>query len=156
TRSLLFAGQWSEGLTCTEEAMDRLAEDQTLGIDVLSYNPYTMLAELRAGMLVSLGRAAEGLQWVQNAIPPARANHHVLMLGSASADYGGVYSDVGDPQVSLAHGRQGVELGDKAGGPLHRAFAYTQLGRAYVRLGSYAEAVTALERSREIVRESHV
>jgi adenylate cyclase len=155
TRSLLFAGRWSEGLTCTEEAMDRLAEDQTLGIDALGYNPYTMLAELRAVMLISLGRAAEALQWFQNAIQRAREDHDVLMLGSSSADYGGTFSDVGDPQVSLAHARQGVELGDKVGGPLIRAFAYTQLGRAYVRLGSYAEAVTSLERSRQIVRESH-
>src|SRR5262249_6910661 len=32
TRSLLYAGLWSEGLTRAEEAMDQLAQDPTLGI----------------------------------------------------------------------------------------------------------------------------
>jgi hypothetical protein len=34
-------GLW---ILCTEEAMDRLAQDLTLGIDTLGFNPYTHLA----------------------------------------------------------------------------------------------------------------
>jgi tetratricopeptide (TPR) repeat protein len=37
-----------------------------------------------------------------------------------------------------------------------RVFAYGQLGRAYIAVGSYVEAVTSLERSREIARASHI
>src|SRR5262249_994924 len=62
---------------------------------------------------------------------------------------------VGDPQVALSHARQGVEIAEKAGGQLTRILAYKQLGEAYLRAGSSAEAVTSLERSRAIVRESH-
>jgi hypothetical protein len=64
------------------------------------------------------------------------------MLGVACADYGGMGADVIDPQVALPHAREGVQLGEKAGGPQTLAFAYAQLGRAHLRLGSYAEAVT--------------
>jgi tetratricopeptide (TPR) repeat protein len=92
----------------------------------------------------------------EKAIQRAREDHDLLMLGVACADYGGVYSDVGDSQVSLAQARQGVELAEKAGGPETRAFAYAQLGRACFGVGSYVEAVTSLERSREITRESNV
>jgi hypothetical protein len=49
-----------------------------------------------------------------------------------------------------------VEVAEKAGGPTTRVHHYLQLGRAYLYVGSYAEAVTSLERSRAIVRESHV
>jgi hypothetical protein len=60
----------SEGLACAEEAMGSLAQDRTLGTELLGYNPYTMLADIGAGM-----------------------------LGVASADCGGVYSWLDDPQV---------------------------------------------------------
>jgi tetratricopeptide (TPR) repeat protein len=128
-RSLMFAGHTSEGLTCTEEGMDRLAQDQTLGIDTLGYNPYTMLADIRAGFLFFMGRTAEGVQWYQKAIQRAREDQDLLMLGVACADYGGMYSFLGDPQVALAHARQGVELAEKAGGPETRAFRTHTLDR---------------------------
>jgi tetratricopeptide (TPR) repeat protein len=66
-----------------------------------------------------------------------------------------MFSWVGDPQVALTHARQGVELAEKASGPELRVFAYTELGQAYRSAGSHAEAVTSLERAREIARESH-
>jgi adenylate cyclase len=155
TRSLLFAGHWSEGLICAEEAMDRLARDQTIGTDVLGYNPYTWLASIRAIFLVWTGRVAESVQWFQRAIQRAREDHDLMLLGVVNGDYGGMYSEVGDPQVALPHARQGVELTEKAAGPQWRAFASVELGRVYLRLGLYAEAVTSLERSRTIIRESH-
>jgi tetratricopeptide (TPR) repeat protein len=66
-----------------------------------------------------------------------------------------MFSWVGDPQVALKHARQGAELAEKASGPEIRVFAYAELGQAYHNAGSYAEAVTSLERAREIARESH-
>jgi tetratricopeptide (TPR) repeat protein len=155
TRSLMFAGRFSEALVCTEEAMDRLAQDLTIGIDTLGYSPYAMLAQLRAISLLWMGGVDEGVQWFQKAIQRAREDHDLLNLGSACADYGGMFSWVGDPQVALTHARQGVELAEKAAGPETRVFAYAELGQAYNNAGSYAEAVTSLERSRAIVRESH-
>ncbi len=155
TRSLLFAGHWSETLTCTEDAMDRLAEDQTLGIDMLGYNPYTMLADLRAASLTTLGRAAEALQWFEKAMQRARDDHDLLMLGVVCADYGANFSVVGDAQVTLERARQGAEIGEKVGGATTRMHGYAQLAFAYLRVGSYAEAVTSSERSRAIARESH-
>jgi tetratricopeptide (TPR) repeat protein len=151
----MFAGHWSEGLTCSEEAMDRLASDRTLGIDTLGYNPYTMLADLRAVCLLHMGRTAEGVQWFENAIHRAREEHDLFTLGVACGDYGGVYSFLGGREVVLERARQGVEIGEKAGSVTTLALAYAQLGRAYRHAGSYAEAVTSLERSRAIVRESH-
>jgi tetratricopeptide (TPR) repeat protein len=105
THSLLFAGHWPEGLTCAEEAMDRLAEDPTLGIDLLGSNPYAVLAGLRAVFLLLMGRVAEGVQWFQKAIQRAREDHDLPCLAQACADYGGIYSFVGDPQVALTHAR---------------------------------------------------
>jgi tetratricopeptide (TPR) repeat protein len=151
----MFARHWSEALTCTEDAMDRLAEDQTLGIDMLGYNPYTMLADLRAGSLNLLGRTAEALQWFEKALQRARDDHDLLMLGVVCADYGANFSIVGDAQVALERARQGAEIGEKVGGATTRMHAYAQLGSAYLRVGSYAEAVTSSERSRAIARESH-
>jgi class 3 adenylate cyclase/tetratricopeptide (TPR) repeat protein len=155
THSLIFAGHFSEGLTCAEEAMEGLAQDPTLGIDLVGSNPYTTLADLRAVFLFHMGRLAEGVQWFQKAIQRAREDNDLLSLAFACADYGGCYSFVGDPQVALTHARQGVEIAEKGGDAITRIYAYAQLGRAYVHVGSYTEAVTSSERSREIVRESH-
>jgi tetratricopeptide (TPR) repeat protein len=102
-----------------------------------------------------MGRVDEGVRWFQKAIQHAREEHDLLVLGIACADYGGMFSWVGDPQVALTHARQGVELGGKVSGPPLRVFAYAELGLAYYNAGSYAEAVTSLERSRAIARESH-
>src|SRR5437773_4525806 len=116
---------------CIEEAMDRLPQDPSLGIDKLGYNPSTMLAHLRAISLLWMGRVDEGVQWFQKAIERARQDHDLLTLGSASSDYGGMFSWVGDPQVALKLARQGAELAEKASGPELRVFAYAELGQAY-------------------------
>ena len=67
-----------------------------------------------------MGRVAEGVQWFEKAIQRAREDHDLFMLGVACADYGGMYADVGDAQVALAHARQGVELGGEGRGPASR------------------------------------
>jgi tetratricopeptide (TPR) repeat protein len=103
-----------------------------------------------------MGRVDEGVAWFEKALERGREDGDLVTLARAHADYGGMFSEVGDPQVALAHARQGVELGEKASGAQWLAYAYAQLGRAFIRVGSYLEAVKSLERSREIVRESHV
>jgi tetratricopeptide (TPR) repeat protein len=136
--------------------MERLAQDPTLGTDLLGYNPYTMLAVIRAGFLLFLGRTGEALQWFEKAMQRAREDNDLMMLSVAYAEYSGFYDAyLGDPQVALTRARQGVELGENAGSPFTRIFAYVRLGQAFLEVGSYAEAVTALVQSREIVRESH-
>jgi class 3 adenylate cyclase/tetratricopeptide (TPR) repeat protein len=154
-RSFMFEGYFSEGLSCTEEGMDRLAQDQTLGTDILGYNPYTMLADLRADFLGGMGRLSEALEWWEKAIWRAREDHDLLNLGVASADFGGNYSWCGDLVACLAHARQGLELAEKVASVTTLAIAYAQLGRVYLLMGSHAEAVISLERSRAIVRDSH-
>ena len=95
------------------------------------------------------------MQWFQRAIQRARDEHDLLALCFACADYGGNYSFVGDVQVALAHAQQGVEIAEKAGRASTRAYAYAQLARAYLRVGSYAEAVASSARSIETIRRSH-
>jgi class 3 adenylate cyclase/tetratricopeptide (TPR) repeat protein len=155
TRSLMFPGHFSEALACIEEAMDGLPQDLSVGIDKLGYNSYTMLAHLRAITLLWMGRVDEGVGWFQQAIQRAREDHDLLTLHSASSDYGGMLSWVGDPQVALKYALQGAELAEKVSGPELRVFAYAELAQAYHSAGSYAEAVTSSERARDIARESH-
>jgi tetratricopeptide (TPR) repeat protein len=100
-------------------------------------------------------RWAEAVQWWEKAKEQARADHDLLFLGVVCADYGGNYSWSGELNVALAHAQQGVEIAEKAGSVTTRAIAYAHLGRVYVQMGSYSEAVTSLERSRAIVRDSH-
>jgi class 3 adenylate cyclase/tetratricopeptide (TPR) repeat protein len=154
-RSLLFAGRWSEVVTCTEPGMEGLTNDQRLGIDMLGYNPYTMLANLRAGSLIVLGRTAEGVQWFQNALERAKEDHDLLMEGVVCADYGNAYSYPGDRAVALESARRGAEIGEKVGGATTRMHAYTQLARAYLNAGLYSDAVTSAEQARAIAQESH-
>jgi class 3 adenylate cyclase/tetratricopeptide (TPR) repeat protein len=155
-RSLLFAGCFAEGLNCAEEGMEYLAKDPAIGIDLLGFNPYTMLVTIRADFLFMVGRVPEGVEWFERALQRAREDQDLLMLGVANADFGGMYSDLGDPQIALTHARQGVELAEKVAGPHTRAFAYLQVGRALLRSGLCVEAITALERCLEIIRESHM
>src|SRR5262249_51016309 len=111
------AGHTSEALACAEEAMDSLAQDRTLGIDLLGYNPYSMLADIRADLLFFVGRTAECVQWFESAIQQAPEDHDPYMIGVLCADYGGVCSSwLGDSQAALAHARQGVEPREKAWG----------------------------------------
>jgi hypothetical protein len=78
--------------------MDRLAQDQTLGIDVFGPNPYTSLAYLRADLLLVMGRVSEGVPWYEKAIQRAHEDRELFILGTASPDYGGMGSGVLDPQ----------------------------------------------------------
>jgi hypothetical protein len=57
-RSLIFEGHFSEGLTCTEEGMERLSQDPTLGIDLLGYSPYTNGASCALRVVSASGELA--------------------------------------------------------------------------------------------------
>jgi tetratricopeptide (TPR) repeat protein len=70
-------------------------------------------------------------------------------------EYGSWCSVLGDAQVALDHARQGAEIAEKVGDPAMRGFALLMLGRAYLSVRSYPEAVVALERARAIAQESH-
>jgi adenylate cyclase len=153
-RSLMFGGLNVEGLACTEEGMDRLGQDPRIGIDVIGFNPYTMLADLRGDFLWGMGRIAEGAQCFEKALQQARDEDDLLVLGVLSADYGGNFSWFGEGQVALANTRRGVELAEKVASVTTLAVAYAHHGRACLHAGLPSEAVTALERSRAICRES--
>src|SRR5262249_2169865 len=146
-RSLLFAGLISELVACGEALLQEAGDDRSLEGWVLRLN-------LAVG-LFSVGRWPEAAAWYQREIQRAREDRQLDILGWDCAIYARDCAALGDAEVALDHARQGAEIADKVRDPALQAFAYRNLGYTYLRVRSYAEAVTALERAREFVEESH-
>jgi len=146
-RSLLFTGLISEALSRGEALLQEAGDDRSLeGWEVRHYHGCN---------LAFVGRWPEAVAWFQREIQRAREDQQLELLGWTCAVYGRECSGLGDAQVALDHARQGAEIAEKVGDPAMRAFAYLMLGYAYRRVRSYPKAVTALERARAIVQESH-
>jgi adenylate cyclase len=144
TRSLMYAGLVSEAVTRGEAVLREAGDDRSLEGWMVRHN--------HAANLALVGRWPEAVALLQRQIQHAR---EAQQLSWACSEYGGYCSALGDARVGLDHARQGAEIAEKVGDPVTRVFAYIRLGEAYLRVLSYAEAVTALERARAIIQESH-
>jgi tetratricopeptide (TPR) repeat protein len=105
--------------------------------------------------LALVGRWPEAAARYQLEIQRARKDYELHQLAWACAAYAERVPLWVDAQVALDHARQGVEIAEKAGDPRTRTQGCLSLGQACLRVGSYREAVTVLERSQAIVQESH-
>jgi adenylate cyclase len=146
-RSLLFAGLLSDAVVRGENLLKEPGDDQSLEGWEVRYQQAVNLAHV--------GRWPEAVAWFQREIRRAREDQKLELLSWACMEYGSWCSVLGDAQVAFDHMRQGAEIAEKLGDPAMRAYAYEVLGCAYRRAGSHPEAVSALERARAIVQESH-
>jgi adenylate cyclase len=145
-RCLLHAGLVSEAIIRAEELLQEAGEDRSLDVWLVRY--------IQAINLGLVGRWPEAVAWFHREIHRTREDQQLELLGWTCSEYAGLCSFLGDTQVALDHARQGAEIAEKVGNPAMRAFAYSYLGCAYLRVRSYPEAVTALELARAIVQES--
>ena len=146
-RSLLYAGRISEAVTHGEALLQEAGDDRSLeGFEV---------RHLLAVNLAIVGCWPGAVARFQREIQRTREDQQLGLLGYTCAEYGGLCSVLGDAQVALDHTQQGAEIAEKLGNTLTRVSAYIYLAHAYQRVRSYPEAVTALERARSIVQESH-
>jgi adenylate cyclase len=146
-RCLYFAGLISEEVSRGEGFLHQAGEDRSLEA--------SFARQMYLCGLALVGRWPEAAAAFQSEIERARKDQQLEQLAWAGPTYVVFCSYLGDTQVALDHARQGVEIAEKLGDPLMRTHAYVSLGLAYWRVGSYAEAVTALERARAILQESH-
>jgi class 3 adenylate cyclase/tetratricopeptide (TPR) repeat protein len=146
-RCLLFSGLVLEAVTRGEALLHEAGEDRSVEV--------FFVRSIQLVCLTLVGRWPEAAVRYQREIQRARKDQQLDQLVWASATYAEFCSYLGDAQVALDHARQGVELAEKVGDPLMRTHANVSLGQAYRRVGSYTEALTALERGRTILQESH-
>jgi class 3 adenylate cyclase/tetratricopeptide (TPR) repeat protein len=146
-RCLQPAGLLSEAVMRGENLLKEAGEDRSLEV--------FFVRSIQLPSLALVGRWPEAVASFQREIQRAHEDRQLDQLGWACAEYGDLCSSLGDAQAALDHARQGVEIAEKVGDPLMRTYAYFSLGLAHRRVGSYAEAVTVLERARTIVQESH-
>jgi tetratricopeptide (TPR) repeat protein len=116
--------------------------------------PYAFYHGFKGWLLAELGELEEAHRLTEQCRRIAREEGDIEVVGWSHmfAAWRAVFA--GEPEAALGHAQQALEIAERTGSSFSRAWAWLHLGRAEYMRGEWHRAITALERSRAIARES--
>jgi adenylate cyclase len=154
THALFLSGRLTDGLTTVDRAIRVTGGDPAIegGLgDVISTLAH--FTRFRAAFLLSLGRLAEALPALDEAVQIATQQDDLEILAWSHATYPWVESYIGESRESTSHALEAVRIAEEIGGAF-LVWAYEGLGLAYLLEERYPEAITTCERSLQVARDS--
>ncbi|MHC4342433.1 MAG: hypothetical protein ACYSX0_19740 [Planctomycetota bacterium] len=124
------AGRLEEALAIAEQGLERAGGDVQLGVEVMGWSPYLFLRCLRGGMLVQLGRLAEGeaeLVLTRELIH-AEGDRDCIFINARVRQM--LASWQGDFESALRCAREQVEVSERMGSPLFALMSRMMLATA--------------------------
>jgi tetratricopeptide (TPR) repeat protein len=158
-RSILTVGHWfaghlAEALSFAELQLIETREDPKLGADIFGFNLHAHALMFRASVVSAMGRHEEARENIDRALRVARQHNDAEVLSASHGIIAWLAWNTGCTHGALDHARRGVEIAEKTGSPVFRAFAYQFLGVALVETEQWSEAAAALEQALLIARET--
>jgi tetratricopeptide (TPR) repeat protein len=148
-------GEYREAVAIYDRAIELAAGNATLGAGVAFLCPYAVCHVFKGLALASLGQLAEARQLIERGMGIAREQGDIETLGWGYQISTFLAYLVGEPESARANARQGVEIADRIGSSVSRAYAWHALGLAANMQGQWKEAIEAVERSRAIAEHGH-
>ena len=153
---LCILGRLPEARVAAQEGIELAGGDPSVGAGLAVACPYAFLIAWRSyldGMMGDLEAARRGLG---EAIELARRVGDTETEGWSRMELAHIEELAGEPEAALAHGVQGVEMAERAGGAFSRAISYLFLARAHIAREQWREAIAAAGDAIAIARERHV
>lgn len=148
--AFFLTGDLREGLAALDRAIEAAGGDPTFGAGVVFACPYAMCLSHKGAFLAMLGELDAARAVLEEGRAIAREHGDPATLQS-NHDFASLLEHVaGNAEPALEHGRLSVELAERIGDALSRAWAWTNLGVAELMRGEWRRAIEALERAEEI------
>jgi tetratricopeptide (TPR) repeat protein len=147
-------GALTEALRRLTEALGPEPIDLEVGLSgAISFNPALYLLMMRGHLHTEMGRLDQARADLERVLVEGRNRGEIELLGWAHEM--AVYLFVATSDLSLAgeHAEQAVAIAEKIGSPLSRASAYYSQGAVHLACERWDDAVRAIERGLEIIRE---
>jgi class 3 adenylate cyclase/tetratricopeptide (TPR) repeat protein len=149
-----FTGHLREGLAITEQALADAPERPEEGATIFGFSPLIMLLFFHSGFLREMGRLDASRHVLDRATALAQEHGQLEILTVAHLAHVDLARLTGDVQPAMEHARRALEAAESLGSAISRAEAYAALGMAHTLHERWDEAVSALEQSLAITRES--
>jgi len=143
SRALGIIGRLHEALATSEEAAS-LGRDRPELANESGLSPYGLLLVLQGNTLAYLGRLADGVRVLEQAMKPARERGETDLVAFAHVCHVLLCDFRGEATQALVHGRRAVEVAEAGASKWLRALARSALGHAYVANRQWEQAIEAL------------
>ena len=152
--ALWCTGEYRESVAIFDRAIELADGDPTVGAGITFGCPYALCHALKGLNLGELGELEEARRLLEQSRKIAREQGDIEMVGFSHLWSSWLAYFQGEPEAALSHAQQGLEIAERIGSSLSRAWAWFSLGLAEEMRGEWRRAIEALERSVEIARES--
>ncbi|HMA27350.1 MAG TPA: adenylate/guanylate cyclase domain-containing protein [Solirubrobacterales bacterium] len=154
--ALFVTGRLREALEVMEPWWGLWGEDPSLGSGLGVECPYAFCVWLSAVIRTVRGELTvqKAHEEIERALALALEHADVESAGWAHGTQVWLCWFEGDGETALEHANRGVEIAERTGGSFQGGTAYGYRGLAQVVRGEWDEAIAALERSLEILREA--
>ena len=150
--AFFLTGDLREGLTALDRAIDAAGGDPTFGAGVVFTCPYALCLSHKGSFLTMLGELDAAREAIEEGRAMARDHGDPEALWNVIGGASRLEYVAGDAVAALEHARSSVELAERHGDAVSRAWSWTHLGVAELMRGEWTAAIDALERADEISR----
>jgi tetratricopeptide (TPR) repeat protein len=148
--AFFLTGDLQEGLDALDGAIEAADGDPTFGAGIVFACPYALVLAHKGAFLTMLGELDAARAILEEGRIVARDFADPEMLGNNHGYACLLEYAAGNVEAAVEHGQSAVELAERTGGALWRAWAWTDLGLAEKLRGQPHKAIEALERAEEI------
>jgi tetratricopeptide (TPR) repeat protein len=151
--ALFQLGEYSEGMSLCERAIELADGDPTIGAGIVNDCPLAQCLVQKGGILSDLGRLDEARELIDLGLRIAAEQGATETVG-----WGHMWSVqhaylCGDPERAMIHAQQTVEIAERIGDAFSRTWSWYSLGRAAVMGGEWEQAIDAIKRAQAISSE---
>jgi class 3 adenylate cyclase/tetratricopeptide (TPR) repeat protein len=151
--AFFLTGDFHEGLAALDHAIDAAGGDPTFAAGVVFACPYAFCLSQKGAFLAMMGELEAARAVLEEGRTIADQHGDPETVGGTHGYASLLEHLAGDVEASLEHARLSVEVAERTGGALWRAWAWTHLGLAELMRGNWRQSIEALERGEQISEE---
>jgi class 3 adenylate cyclase/tetratricopeptide (TPR) repeat protein len=151
--ALYCIGEHREAVANFDRVIELACGDPTVGAGIIVGCPYAWCHVFKGGVLVELGKLEEARRLIEQGRKIASEQGDIETVGWSHNWSVWLAYFQGEPEGTLGHARQALEIAERIGDSFSRTYAWFCLGCAEWMRGEWRRAIEALERSAAIARE---
>src|SRR5256886_12126830 len=136
-------GEYRECVAICDRAIELADGDPTVGAGIVVGCPYAWCHGFKGFVLVILGELEEARKLIEQGRKIAREQGDIEVVGWSHMWSAWLAYVQGEPEATLGHGQQALEIAERIGDSFSRAWAWLQLGLAERMRGEWERSIEA-------------